>query len=199
MVVVNTMTDAAGSKLVQNLRLEADEHVLMALQPSAWTIWGFYIWTLGLYEFWRRAKVYVLTDHRVLLRKGRINKTEQNLPLVYVQDARVTTALGAGAVEVATAGGSPTSLSKMDLLKTDEARQFADAILAQARSARTPGAPQAGASSPSGQGDVYDQLRKVGELHDSGVLTDEEFESKKSELLGRVSDPPPPDHDEPSP
>jgi uncharacterized membrane protein YeaQ/YmgE (transglycosylase-associated protein family) len=37
------------------------------------------------------------------------------------------------------------------------------------------------------QGDsVTDQLRKLGELRDAGVLTDEEFETKKQELLARM-------------
>jgi uncharacterized membrane protein YeaQ/YmgE (transglycosylase-associated protein family) len=35
-------------------------------------------------------------------------------------------------------------------------------------------------------GDINDQIRKLGELHDEGVLTDEEFETKKRELLDRI-------------
>lgn len=34
--------------------------------------------------------------------------------------------------------------------------------------------------------DVTEQIRKLGELHDQGVLTDEEFETKKRELLGKL-------------
>lgn len=34
--------------------------------------------------------------------------------------------------------------------------------------------------------DVTDQIRKLGELHAAGVLTDEEFSAKKSELLDRL-------------
>ena len=33
--------------------------------------------------------------------------------------------------------------------------------------------------------DVGDQLRKLSDLHRDGVLTDEEFEAKKAELLTR--------------
>jgi hypothetical protein len=36
------------------------------------------------------------------------------------------------------------------------------------------------------QGDPYEQLRKLGELHAAGVLSDAEFEEKKAELLGRL-------------
>src|SRR5262245_25077586 len=39
-------------------------------------------------------------------------------------------------------------------------------------------------SGPS-RDDVDDQLRKLSELHRDGVLTDEEFEAKKAELLAR--------------
>jgi membrane protein YdbS with pleckstrin-like domain len=177
------MADATESTVVGNLRLQPDEHVLVALQPSGWPVVPFYVFSVGLYEFWRRAKVYALTDQQVLVRKGRLNKTEQNLPLRYVQDARMTHSLGIGAVEVSTAGGTSASLSKMDSLKTSEARRLADAIIAQARAVHD--VPDSGETR---EGDVYDELRKVGELHDSGVLTDEEFEAKKAELLGRSAD-----------
>lgn len=36
------------------------------------------------------------------------------------------------------------------------------------------------------QQDVFELLRKLGELRDSGVVTSEEFESKKTELLARI-------------
>lgn len=34
--------------------------------------------------------------------------------------------------------------------------------------------------------DALEQIRKLGELRDAGLVTDEEFESKKAELLRRV-------------
>jgi hypothetical protein len=34
--------------------------------------------------------------------------------------------------------------------------------------------------------DLADQLRKLGELRDAGVLTSEEFDAKKADLLGRM-------------
>jgi uncharacterized membrane protein YeaQ/YmgE (transglycosylase-associated protein family) len=36
-----------------------------------------------------------------------------------------------------------------------------------------------------GRADVSEQIRKLGELRDQGVLSDEEFEAKKAELLAR--------------
>jgi hypothetical protein len=36
------------------------------------------------------------------------------------------------------------------------------------------------------QGDPVEQLRTLGELRQAGLLSDEEFEAKKAELLGRI-------------
>ena len=33
---------------------------------------------------------------------------------------------------------------------------------------------------------IVDQIRKLAELHDEGILTEEEFTAKKSELLSRL-------------
>jgi hypothetical protein len=34
--------------------------------------------------------------------------------------------------------------------------------------------------------DIPEQIRKLGELRDAGVLTEEEFEAKKKDLLDRM-------------
>lgn len=46
---------------------------------------------------------------------------------------------------------------------------------------------QPAAPSPSGLGsepDAIDQVKRLGELRDSGLLSDEEFQQKKRQLLG---------------
>jgi hypothetical protein len=53
----------------------------------------------------------------------------------------------------------------------------------------TPGAPYgaptapAPAAAPPPQPDLVDQLRKLGELRDAGILTEEEFATQKAKLL----------------
>lgn len=42
------------------------------------------------------------------------------------------------------------------------------------------------ASAPAPAPDAIDQLRKLGELRDAGIVTEAEFEAKKAELLGRL-------------
>ena len=68
---------------------------------------------------------------------------------------------------------------------------------ASAPTATNTAAPAAGASPPAnpvsshacdsaGGADIADELKKLGELHTTGVLTDEEFQAKKAELLKRL-------------
>jgi predicted Zn-dependent peptidase len=40
------------------------------------------------------------------------------------------------------------------------------------------------ASAPSGQPDYIAELKQLAELRDAGVITEEEFEAKKQQLLG---------------
>ncbi|HEX3266472.1 MAG TPA: SHOCT domain-containing protein [Gaiellaceae bacterium] len=53
----------------------------------------------------------------------------------------------------------------------------------QGRRATTFGSPPKRASEPK---EVTEQLRKLGELRDEGVITPEDFERKKAELLARL-------------
>ena len=64
-----------------------------------------------------------------------------------------------------------------------KARAFAAKINTAARHA----VPSADAApSADTAADVTDQLRKLGELHAAGILTDAEFSAKKTELLDRL-------------
>jgi predicted Zn-dependent peptidase len=42
------------------------------------------------------------------------------------------------------------------------------------------------APAPAAQPDVFEQLRKLAELRDAGIVTAEEFDAKKAELLSRL-------------
>ncbi len=51
---------------------------------------------------------------------------------------------------------------------------------------RTHPSPAAGAAANSANNDTADQLRKLADLHDAGILTDDEFAAKKKQLLDRI-------------
>ena len=97
--------DATVRTSEEYLELSGGETVAASCRPAKAPRWVFYLITLGLYEFWRRATVYAVTDRRVVTRRGIVTKTEGSLPLFYVQDATIQTFLGWGRMNVSTAGG----------------------------------------------------------------------------------------------
>ena len=52
--------------------------------------------------------------------------------------------------------------------------------MAMAHSAGAPAQPTTGESDPAGQ------LQKLGALHDAGLLTEQEFQAKRAEVISRI-------------
>ena len=68
-----------------------------------------------------------------------------------------------------------------------DAEQLRTLIMEQILGGPAPAAPPAPTAPAAPSGDaLIDQIRKLGELRDAGILTPEEFESKKADLLGRI-------------
>lgn len=59
-----------------------------------------------------------------------------------------------------------------------------DAQAYEAQQQAPPPAPVAAAPAAPAETDTLAQLKELGELHSSGVLTDEEFAAQKAKLLG---------------
>lgn len=73
-------------------------------------------------------------------------------------------------------------IEEQELTSQDQA-----AIEAEAESASAPAPPKAPAEAPSApaeQPDYIEELKKLAELKDMGIVTEEEFEAKKKQLLG---------------
>lgn len=69
-----------------------------------------------------------------------------------------------------------------------ESLPFAAAVLAAVRGSGAAvlapaAAPSAGRRDPA---DIAERIRHLGELHEAGLVTDEEFSSKKAELLAEL-------------
>ncbi|MFE7840673.1 DUF4429 domain-containing protein [Streptomyces sp. NPDC057474] len=67
-----------------------------------------------------------------------------------------------------------------------ESLPFAAAVLAAVRSAGPGGAAPADAGPRRDPADIADRIRHLGELHEAGLVTDEEFSVKKAELLAEL-------------
>jgi hypothetical protein len=58
------------------------------------------------------------------------------------------------------------------------------ARMAEQGAAAAPPPPEPPAASPAFDPDVIDQLKRLAELRDQGILTEEEFSAQKAKLLG---------------
>jgi len=73
----------------------------------------------------------------------------------------------------------------MKWIKTDkELALFTETVKAAMNG--VPSSATASAPAGAGQPDIMDQLKRLGELRDAGVLTPEEFDAKKTDLLARL-------------
>ncbi|HLW17075.1 MAG TPA: PH domain-containing protein [Actinomycetota bacterium] len=165
--------------LPKALTLNPQEKVLLDKKPSFSVTWLQHLFTLGLYHFWMLRTYFVLTDRRVILAKGIISKRLVTVPLEKVQDVTLTTALWLGYVSMSTAGPTGASVEKAGPMRARDANEFIDRLQQLLHGRR-----DFGGTSAAVVPDLADQIRKLAELKDQGVLTVEEFEAKKKQLLG---------------
>lgn len=86
------------------LGLEPGETLIAWARPAA-SLWFFWIvCTVGLGELWRRMDVIVVTDRRVITRRGVILRRRTVLPAVRLQAAKLSRLPLYGKVTVTTAG-----------------------------------------------------------------------------------------------
>jgi putative oligomerization/nucleic acid binding protein len=128
----------------------------------------------------------VLTTHRLVWSHGRVTKDSEQLYLTDIRDVRYHKPLvGTGTLTVEAAGQH----SLEGLLHMKHAPQFRDSLLtmvhyAKQRSQRVVvNVPASANAATAPAPDKFAQLKKLAELKEQGILTDEEFQSEKAKLL----------------
>ncbi len=124
--------------------------------------------------------IVVLTDVRLLfLFHGVMRQRKEDFPLRLISSVQTKSGWGTGEIKVWVSGNSAaiSGIVKSDL------EPLADAVRQgiATQHAAPPTAPSAESAD-----DPYEALRKLASLRDAGVLTEEEFETKKQDLLGRI-------------
>lgn len=69
------------------VRLMPTESVLIVGRPALAAVWPRYLLTLGLYGFWHKRRVTVLTDKRLMLGQGLLSRQERSIPMGSITDA----------------------------------------------------------------------------------------------------------------
>jgi hypothetical protein len=123
-----------------------------------------------------------LTDRRLLfLMDGLVHKMTEDFPIEKISSVQWSSSVVFGSI-VVFAAGNKAEIKNVD--KTD-GKAIVDAMRAQLNRGSAVTADQSSIGT-SKSPDVMAQLEKLGELRDAGVVTDDEFESKKAELLARL-------------
>jgi len=141
---------------------------------------------------------FVLTSDRIMTRRGVLSKQGTEIPLdrlntVFFHQSLFERMVGAGDLTIESAGErgnetfshvrKPAIVQKEIYVQVEgnENRKFD-------RVGRGPmSAPAAPTSAPgSGNVTLTEQIEKLAELHQRGLISDEEYASKKTELLGRM-------------
>lgn len=164
--------------------------------PVALFVFGTLVWFVQRYIAWVSTH-FVLTSDRVIFRSGIISKHGIEIPLerintIFFHQRIFERLLGLGDLEIESASKdgaqrfediqNPSGVQneiyqQMEANEIKSARRAAGAIVeAQA------GVGQAADSGVS----IPDQIAQLGKLRDSGVLTEEEFQAKKAQLLDRM-------------
>ena len=148
---------------------------------------------------------YIITNRRVMEIRGTINKHVRDSALEKVNDVEldqsvVGRVLGYGTVQIITGSdigvnmfrriSNPVRFKRAMLNAKENLHQTApldnaEELVAVRPAARPGELPQAESDS-SEKADIPDLINELAELHKKGILTDEEFQAKKNELLARL-------------
>jgi Bacterial PH domain/Short C-terminal domain/Domain of unknown function (DUF4429) len=125
--------------------------------------------------------ILVLTDVRLLfLFHGIVGQSKEDFPLRLISSVQTKSGLGTGELKVFVSGNHSiiSGILKSDL------EPLANAVR-QGMAAQHGAAAQPQAATPPAT-DPYEALQKLASLRDAGILSSEEFEAKKQELLKRL-------------
>jgi len=141
----------------------------------------FLIYPLRRFIQWATSH-FVVTNERLIHRSGLIAKRSMEVPLNRINDVRFTQGvlermIGAGDLIVESAGERGQEV--FDDIRHPEEIQKVIYERAEAYQGRFAGAPAAPAA-PS----VSEELQRLADLRDRGVISDAEFRAQKARLLG---------------
>jgi len=132
---------------------------------------------MGQGERIRHNGQFILTNERVCFyRKDPFEEVFETIPLSKISSVETLSLMGYRVLRLHTAHD--------DLeFKTLEPKTLFDEVLAQLERLRN---EDYSVASTAPAESITDQIKKLGELRDGGLLTEDEFNAKKAELLARL-------------
>jgi hypothetical protein len=123
----------------------------------------------------------VLTNRRLLFVKdGMMKKTLEDFPLDKISSIQWSSGIALGKVIIFASGNK----AEVGSVTKKDGKDLADLVRERIAGISRAAAPTPPAPPPVGTASVADELRKLADLRDTGVLTDDEFAAQKARLLG---------------
>ena len=160
---------------------------------------GSLLWLGWKYLVWNNT-MFVLTSDRILSRRGVLSKQGVEIPLervntVFFKQSLFERILGSGDLTIESAGerGSEafSNIRKPHIVQKEvyvqmEANENRKFDRMNTSAANAAGRPVDATNPQASGGGIPEQIDKLAELHQRGVLSDAEYQAKKAELLGRM-------------
>ena len=176
--------------IVPGFKLTGWLAIVVAIVPAAEVVRIFLDWL---------NERYIITNRRVMEVRGTINKNVRDSALEKVNDVELNQSivgriLGYGTVEIIT--GSDIGINefrrisnpvrfKREMLNAKESYRMSGADLEEDSIRSTAAPAKAGDAEPS-KSDIPDLIAELDELRQKGIISEEEFRIKKTELLARL-------------
>lgn len=170
-----------GSRYAADRSWETSGQMVISL--AALLLWVF----LAVIPFLRwRFTMFVLTTDRLITRTGIIAKRSKEIPLERINDVAFSQSVferivGAGDLLIESAG--ERGQERITNVREPEQVQLQIYKVAEENSNRM---MRGGAGAASTTTSIPDQIEALARLREQGVLTEEEFEGKKQDLLKRL-------------
>ena len=157
-----------------------------------WVLWVAAILLLIVYplrEFIRwLTSHFVVTNQRIIHRQGWISKTSMEVPLQRINDVRfhqgiLERMVGAGDLIIESAGTRGQEVFSDIRHPEDMQRTIYERAQARESPVGGPSAPLP-APAPAASSSTSEELARLADLRDRGVLTEEEFQAQKARVLG---------------
>lgn len=127
----------------------------------------------GMYG--RGVGLLALTDRRLLFfHRGRLSQTIEDFPIGRITSVQWHAGVLSGTITVYASG----TKAEITNVHKDDGRELTERLRDRLVRLRPTPSPAVD--------DVVEQIRRLGELRDAGLLTEEEFAGKKAELLRRL-------------
>jgi uncharacterized membrane protein YdbT with pleckstrin-like domain len=160
---------------------------LLVLAWAGWLVLKYFQWAMTY---------FVVTSRRVIYRTGVLSKRGVEIPLERINNINfhqriIDRLIGAGDLDIESAGKDGQShfdfVRHPDGVQHEIYRQMETRNMPQNFPAAAAAAAPAPAPAPAAPAaNVPDQIEQLAHLRDQGHITPEEYEQKKSELLGRM-------------